>query len=211
MLLPRIATFDSNSARCVFHAPADSATIGTGVQVFGQLPPVNIAGTPTTMYAVDGKNVSSFTPSDVPAANTPTLQNVSFFEIHDLFVGDHELLITNLNGTSPNEFFLDFFLVEVPANATGSTSTTSTTASQSSGTAASTTSSTGSGTPTGAAAVNAADSGGHKNVGAIAGGVVGGAVFLLLVSVIVWLWMRLKRVRSTSKHRQRSSHLRVSG
>ena len=33
--------------------------------------------------------------------------------------GDHEIEITNVNGTAPNAFYLDFFLVDVPKDASG--------------------------------------------------------------------------------------------
>ena len=168
-----------------------SPCVGTGVQVFGQVPPASIAGFPTSSYVLDGKDMGTFTPTP----GTETLYNQSFFAVHGLTIGDHELVITNVNGTAPNAFWLDFFEVDVPEGVvlpTGGSSTSGTT-----GATGTSTSTAGTGSVT-AAPDSAVNEGGKKNVGAIVGGVVGGAVFLVLVSIIICLWMRLRRLRTTS-------------
>ena len=118
-----------------------------------------------------------FTPSG------PSVLNVTFFSKLDLSAeGDHEIVITNVNGTSPNIFWLDFFLVYTSPsqNPTGSSS---------SGVAAVTaTPSSGSGSKTISV----------KTAGGIIGGVAGGLVLviLLLVTYIVQLKRRHKRSES---------------
>ncbi|KAH9933602.1 uncharacterized protein BXZ73DRAFT_100984 [Epithele typhae] len=162
---------------------------GTGVQVFGQVGPSSLYGQPTTQYAVDGKKISTYTAPFTPTDTTS--YNVSFFAMHGLNAADHELVITTTNGTAPNTFWLDFFLIDVPAGGTVPSST-----------ASSTTSTSVSASPAASADVAPGVTGGKKDIAAIVGGVLGAIVFLLLLSAVFYLWTRVRKLtRATSDPR----------
>ncbi|KAI1784067.1 hypothetical protein LXA43DRAFT_248408 [Ganoderma leucocontextum] len=149
---------------------------GTGIQVFGTLEPSDVAGQPTTQYAIDGSVVTTYTAPFTPSG--PAVLNVTFFSKLDLSPdGDHTILITNVNGTSPNMFWLDFFLVYTSPSQdpTGS-----------SGVAAATATSSGN---SGSRTISV------KTAGAIIGGVAGALVLIivLLVAYIVRMKSRHKR------------------
>ncbi|TBU22770.1 hypothetical protein BD311DRAFT_822526 [Dichomitus squalens] len=104
---------------------------GTGVQVVGTLESSDHSGQPTTSYAIDGETVGTYTAPFTPSGQTH--YNVTFFSKPDLSSGDHEIVITNVNGTSPNVFWLDYFLVDAapPSSGGGTTSSSSTSTSTS--------------------------------------------------------------------------------
>ena len=100
---------------------------GTQVIVVGSLGSVDVHGIPTTLYALDGVEAGSYT---APVVDPGFFRlNVTFFSSKTLAPGDHTLVITNVNGTSPNVFWLDY-LEYIPSVA--STTTTSTSSSSSS-------------------------------------------------------------------------------
>ncbi|KAI0705756.1 hypothetical protein C8T65DRAFT_236271 [Cerioporus squamosus] len=82
---------------------------GTGIQVVGTLGASDSNGQPRTTYTIDGAVVGSFNAPVTPSGQTH--YNVTFFSKLDLSPGDHEIVITNLDGTSPNHFWLDYFLI----------------------------------------------------------------------------------------------------
>ncbi|KAI0758013.1 hypothetical protein C8Q74DRAFT_292392 [Fomes fomentarius] len=91
---------------------------GTGIEVFGTIG--QDSGRPSTQYAIDGQHPKFYTVP--PSAATPDTQrqfNVSFYSQHGLGHGEHTLTITNLNGTSPNIFWLDYFIVDTPNSSEG--------------------------------------------------------------------------------------------
>ncbi|PIL25535.1 hypothetical protein GSI_12398 [Ganoderma sinense ZZ0214-1] len=154
---------------------ASLAFTGTGIQVFGTLEPSDVAGQPTTQYTIDGTVVANYTAPFT--ASGASVLNVTFFSKLDLSAdGDHELVITNMNGTSPNMFWLDFFLVytSTSQNPTGSASgvpAVTATPSSTSGTGSKTIS--------------------VKTAGGIIGGIAGGLV-LVIILLVVYI-VRLKR------------------
>ncbi|KAI0758008.1 hypothetical protein C8Q74DRAFT_292343 [Fomes fomentarius] len=83
---------------------------GTGIEVIGTVQSSASDGYPTTTYAIDGDLIGTYTPPFVN--NGDQLFNVSFFAKRDLTSGEHTIVITNTNGTSPNFFWLDYFLVD---------------------------------------------------------------------------------------------------
>ena len=83
--------------------------LGTGIQVVGTLERSDKYGQPTSSYAIDGETVGSYTAPFTPELHTGW--NTTFFAKHDLSPGTHEIVVTNVNGTSPNVFWLDYFLV----------------------------------------------------------------------------------------------------
>ncbi|KAI0650964.1 hypothetical protein C8Q79DRAFT_924094 [Trametes meyenii] len=92
---------------------ASLAFTGSGIQVVGTLGPSDSYGQPKTTYTIDNKLVGSYDAPFTPSGTT--LYNVTFFSIGNLQHGDHEIVITNTDGTSPNAFFLDYFLVDPSA------------------------------------------------------------------------------------------------
>ncbi|KAI0737765.1 hypothetical protein C8Q80DRAFT_1114585, partial [Daedaleopsis nitida] len=80
---------------------------GTGIQVITTGESVERAGVPQTTYTIDGNFVQKVTQH--LKAEGETDFNVTVFEKQDLPAGDHELVITNNNGTSPSTFWLDYF------------------------------------------------------------------------------------------------------
>ncbi|PIL37745.1 hypothetical protein GSI_01439 [Ganoderma sinense ZZ0214-1] len=94
---------------------------GTQVIVVGSLGSVDVHGIPTSRYTLDGSDVGSYT-APVVAPGFFRL-NVTFFSSRTLAPGDHTLVITNVNGTSPNVFWLDY--VEYIASAASTTTTSS--------------------------------------------------------------------------------------
>ena len=100
-----------------------SSAVGTGVQVVGILGPSVTNGQPTTEYAVDGQFVATY---EAPFTDE-AVYNVTFFSKRDLTLGEHTLLITNLNGTSPTLFWLDYFLVDQASSSSSPPSTISST------------------------------------------------------------------------------------
>ena len=82
---------------------------GTGIDVVGTLEPTDRNGRPTTTYNIDGKDVETYTAPFTATGDTQF--NVTFFSKRDLDPGNHRLVVTNMNGSSPNIFWLDYFLV----------------------------------------------------------------------------------------------------
>ncbi|KAI0737780.1 hypothetical protein C8Q80DRAFT_303726 [Daedaleopsis nitida] len=165
---------------------------GTGIDVIGTLEPTDRNGLPSTAYSIDGKNISTYT---APITTSSTL-NVTFFSNRDLNPGDHEIVITNLNGSSPNVFWLDFFLV-YSSTSDDSGVTPSTSSSPSLPTSASSSSdpvaATGVPTDTNLSAESTSSGTAKSNVGAIVGSVIGGLACLLLFGIFLMLWRKRNR------------------
>ena len=101
--------------------------------VFGILDPSN--STPTTMFSVDGDNAANYT---VLARSTSEgmLFGAELYAVQNLTLGDHELVVTNVNGTGPIVSWLDYFHIEqeialpksgLPASSSSCSSTPTTT------------------------------------------------------------------------------------
>ncbi|KAI0784870.1 hypothetical protein C8Q75DRAFT_696081, partial [Abortiporus biennis] len=87
-------------------ATAKFTFTGTQVTVFGSQGSVDVYGQPTTTYTIDGVTVGRYTtPVIQPGFFTALTQ---FFQSDTLSAGEHTLVITNVNGTSPNVFWLDY-------------------------------------------------------------------------------------------------------
>ncbi|KAI1784079.1 hypothetical protein LXA43DRAFT_902313, partial [Ganoderma leucocontextum] len=96
---------------------------GTQVAVVGSLGSVDVHGIPTTLYALDGVEAGLYT-APVIAPGFFEL-NVTFFSSKSLAPGEHTLVVTNVNGTSPNVFWLDF-IGYIPSAASTTTAPSST-------------------------------------------------------------------------------------
>ncbi|KAI0691300.1 hypothetical protein C8T65DRAFT_83204 [Cerioporus squamosus] len=110
--------YDQGFAPAVYHTRHGAAVAGTnvsltfdgtGIDVVTTLDPTARAGRPTTSYTIDGVHVETKT---APFASSGLTQfNFTAFSRKDLPPGSHVLTITNVNGTSPNIFWIDYFLV----------------------------------------------------------------------------------------------------
>ncbi|EIW61199.1 uncharacterized protein TRAVEDRAFT_17987 [Trametes versicolor FP-101664 SS1] len=184
------------------------------VSVVGTLGPSDKYGQPKTTYLIDGQVAGSYSAPVTPSGETR--YNVTFFSAQDLSPGDHIVLINNTDGTSPNTFWLDYFLIDHSPNSTsGSSSPTITpspntvsvslqTVTSTSGTA--TVVSTVSVTvpvklqPDPTSAANTSGSGSsssHSNAGVIAGATIAGVALLVLLGVAFW-WLRRRRRSDTT-------------
>ena len=149
--------------------------LGTFVSVVGSLGSVDVYGVPTTTYAIDGSVVDTYT-AHVLAPGLFRL-NQTFFDSPTLEPGNHTLVITNVNGTSPNVVWLDYILFAESAPSSTSSTASSSTASTN--------------PPSGSLSGEGSHS---SNVRAIVGGVLGGVAGLaFLIGVSVW---RLARRRA---------------
>ena len=117
------------SGELACNAPSDAKLIfrlGTGIAVVGTLGSSDTNGQPKTTYTIDGTVVGTYNAPVTPSGQTH--YNVTFFSKQDLSPGDHEITITNVDGTSPNHYWLDYFLIykSPPANIQPATTTTTT-------------------------------------------------------------------------------------
>ncbi|KAI0682631.1 hypothetical protein C8Q76DRAFT_322507 [Earliella scabrosa] len=85
---------------------------GTILDVVGVLD--SRSGQPTILCVLDGILRSYYTAPlpDSTANGTRPEGSTTFFSFNELAPGSHTALLTNINGTSPNIFWLDFFTVE---------------------------------------------------------------------------------------------------
>ncbi|RPD67556.1 hypothetical protein L226DRAFT_139358 [Lentinus tigrinus ALCF2SS1-7] len=106
---------------------------GTGIEVFTSRAPTSTGGRPTTSYSIDGGAYVKVV--NEPLHNPLMLFNIIGFLLTDMPSGVHVLNISNLNGTSPNTFFLDYFLIYGSLPSTTGESSTGTVVESSTGTA----------------------------------------------------------------------------
>lgn len=178
---------------------------GTGIRVVGTLEASDKSGQPQTTYEIDGVVVGTYNAPFTPS--TTTEYNVTFFETHGLSPGDHSILINNTNGTSPNVFWLDYFLIDlspqsqIPSPTPFSSTQLSPGGTQQTGSLVTPGTKAGPTPPISVATqtqtTNSSDSSSksHVNVGAIAGGVVAGVVGLVAIISIAVLLLCLRRQR----------------
>ncbi|KAI0658696.1 hypothetical protein C8Q70DRAFT_934209 [Cubamyces menziesii] len=81
---------------------------GTWISVVGGGGDTNTFGWPSTSYVIDGKNYGILNTGSDASPDT-YFDNVTMFTSPTLPAGQHTLVITNLNGTKPNTFWLDYF------------------------------------------------------------------------------------------------------
>ncbi len=186
---------------------------GTGVSVIGTLGPSDTYGQPKTTYLIDGQVAGSYNAPLTPSGETR--YNVTFFSARDLSPGDHIVLINNTDGTSPNTFWLDYFLIDTLSNSTSgsssptinpspnavsvsaqlvtSTSGTETVVSTVSVTVPVKT------TPTSAANTNSDSGAGssHSKAGVIVAATISGVALLVFLAVAVF-WLRRRRRPDTT-------------
>ncbi|EIW61143.1 uncharacterized protein TRAVEDRAFT_43970 [Trametes versicolor FP-101664 SS1] len=174
---------------------------GTLVAVVGCGGDVAAYGYPSVSFLIDGQNYG--TRVDTPSL-TGSYYNITFFVSPTLPDGEHTLVITNLNGTQPNTFWLDWFWYTSSA-VSNSTSGKASAAAPSTTTSGSISTSLLSNTallsqlpapPATNTPVSANLTGNHQNLGAIIGGSIGGVAALLLAILGVW-FLKRRSARST--------------
>ncbi|OSC96381.1 hypothetical protein PYCCODRAFT_1472668 [Trametes coccinea BRFM310] len=176
---------------------------GTGVQVVGTLGPSDTDGQPSTAYSVDGVPVGTYNAPVVPSGTTR--YNVTFFAARNLSAGDHIIRINNTNGTTPNVFWLDYFLIDgspqseapspTPFTSQGPSASQSNSSPLTSNGSATSSPSSGAGDvlPSVSGSSSSSRSASHPNIGAIVGGVVGGVVVVAIIAALLYCLMRERR------------------
>ncbi|OBZ70329.1 hypothetical protein A0H81_09597 [Grifola frondosa] len=176
---------------------------GTAVDVYGSLGSIDVYGQPVTTYAIDGIVLGTYV-APIIAPGFAYL-NQSFFVSPILPAGDHELVITNINGTQPTTYWLDFLVYTPSVSLSNSTSvsstpisgpSTSSTTNQPSSTSRAD-STTSASTSSITSPITSAKSS-RKNTGAIVGGVVGGVCLIALLLFLLYML----RVRRRKRHRR---------
>ncbi|KAH9884959.1 hypothetical protein C8Q73DRAFT_796073 [Cubamyces lactineus] len=100
---------------------------GTWISVVGSGGDTNAYGWPSTSYVIDGTNYETLVTGSDASPDTQFV-NVTMFTSPALPAGKHTLIITNLNGTKPNTFWLDYFWYVPSDDPSTSSSTKATTA-----------------------------------------------------------------------------------
>ena len=159
----------------------------------GSLGSVDVYGIPSTSYAIDGTVLANYT---APIIDPGFFQlNVTFFTSPTLTAGTHTLVITNLNGTAPNVFWLDY-LAYSPSTITVTSGAQTTSTPATTGVATTTAA-----VPSGSGTTDSNPSTTSKsNAGAIAGGVVGGLAGLALLAALAWWWFLRRRRGSGARY-----------
>ena len=149
--------------------------LGTGIQVVTMREPTSLAGYAVTSYYIDGEYITTVGSAFVPDGRSQS--NVTVFAKRDLAFGTHLLNITNMNGTRPSTFWLDYFIVDTsPSDIVVTSSSSSSFAS-----------------PTAGMSTSASQSSLSKRIPAIAGAVAGALIVIVAVA-LGCLWRR-RRVR----------------
>ncbi|KAI0794777.1 hypothetical protein C8Q74DRAFT_1366177 [Fomes fomentarius] len=96
--------------------------------VAGSMGSWDVQGIPTSQYDIDDHTMGTFTAPIIEPGFR--ISNQTYFTSDDLPSGEHQLTITNVNGTKPNVFGLDY-IAYLPAITLSSTPTPSDSASHS--------------------------------------------------------------------------------
>ncbi|KAH9484521.1 hypothetical protein JR316_0004003 [Psilocybe cubensis] len=127
-------------------------------------------------YSVDNQVPVQFSLKGLPAGTTTTIYNQKFFQTSDYPMGSHKIVVTYLGSSSTTPLTLDYLVVQNGTSPSPSGASSSPTTSGNAGSAGSSHSS---------------------NVGAIAGGVVGGIVLIILATLAIIYFRRWDRKQST--------------
>ncbi|KAI0328195.1 hypothetical protein GY45DRAFT_1436334 [Cubamyces sp. BRFM 1775] len=171
---------------------------GTAIAVYGAVGDVTDYGWPSSSYAIDGKVYETY--NFVTAAGYSDVSQfryqVPFFTVQDLPAGNHTLVITVLNGTSPNTYWLDYIRFFPFGNLTSS-DPRSTTSAQ--GASINTSTPTAPTTTTAASVDNESSGSGSRSEGAVIGGAIGGGAILaiFLAAFATCFYMRRRKNRSS--------------
>ncbi|KAI0658695.1 hypothetical protein C8Q70DRAFT_182730 [Cubamyces menziesii] len=106
-------------AASVKGATAAFTFTGIGVSVTGGQGDVQQYGWPSSSYAIDGKVYETYNVVDAHLSDPSAFSyQTTYFTTQDLSAGQHTLVITNLNGTSPNTYWIDYIAFLPPGSST---------------------------------------------------------------------------------------------
>ncbi|EIW61144.1 uncharacterized protein TRAVEDRAFT_43971 [Trametes versicolor FP-101664 SS1] len=176
---------------------------GTLVSVMVCVEETKDGGYPSASFVIDGQNYGTVAASP---SSTESLFNITLFTSPNLPAGEHTLVVTNLNGTRPNVFWLDriWYISSAVSNATSSSASSAASTAASSGPSPSPASSSPSSAspsetpapPAIGVSGSGSSAGSHgQNLGAIIGGSVGGAVALILLALAGFYFFKRRSAR----------------
>ncbi|KAL1944393.1 hypothetical protein VTO73DRAFT_3578 [Trametes versicolor] len=189
---------------------------GTLVSVMVCVEDIKDGGYPSASFVIDGQNYGTVAASP---SSTQSLFNITLFTSPNLPAGEHTLVVTNLNGTRPNVFWLDriWYISSAVSNSTSSSALSAASTAASSGPSPSpalsspslVSPSTTPPPPAVGVSGSGSSAGSHgQNLGAIIGGSVGGAVALILLALAgLYLFKR----RSARSARDSEPHIAPFG
>ncbi|KAI0328213.1 hypothetical protein GY45DRAFT_1255528, partial [Cubamyces sp. BRFM 1775] len=104
-------------AASVKGATATFKFTGTGVSVTGGEGDVQQYGWPSSSYTIDGKLYETYNVVDAHLSDpTAFSYQTTYFTTQGLSAGQHTLVITNLNGTTPNTYWIDYIAFLPPGS-----------------------------------------------------------------------------------------------
>ncbi|KAJ7473637.1 hypothetical protein B0H11DRAFT_2195596 [Mycena galericulata] len=160
---------------------ATNESLSVSASLVGMIPSGLSHLASSATYSIDGGEPTGFT---LPGINGDTdSYNTIFFTTPTLQVGTHSLVIENGGNNTRSPLTVDYFFVSTGDNA-ANTATTSSASSVATDAISSTGVSSSSTTPLSTTAVTSSNH--HSNIGAIAGGVVGGILILALLGLGWW-------------------------
>ncbi len=83
---------------------------GIGVEVYGSVESIDVYGRPVTTYEIDGLGSTSTTYQAQLIAPGYYTARTLFYRSAALSDGNHTIVITNMNGTAPTVFWLDYIV-----------------------------------------------------------------------------------------------------
>ncbi|EMD40960.1 hypothetical protein CERSUDRAFT_91713 [Gelatoporia subvermispora B] len=156
----------------------NASSTGTWVNVYGFLLPGSPP--PISTYSVDGSPIITFVSDGV----TKETDNVQYYSSSLFTGGVHQLIVNVTQCSNESPFYVDYFKVlSFPSSSSSVAPATSSSSASVSTNAAATTQAT-------------AASGKSTNVGAIAGGVIGGVAILVATVAAVFFFCRRNKTRS---------------
>ncbi|KAI9064832.1 hypothetical protein FKP32DRAFT_1625008 [Trametes sanguinea] len=200
-------SYGFNGTRHVATAPGLSAnfkfngkSLSTCLIVTGIIGSNGTLPMPPTTFILDGHftqmNRSATTGTPFPGA--PEFSQSPFYIATTVLEGEHELIITNLGANASMPLMLDGFIITPPGGDDGGRGPGVVAANASSASASmlsSTTPVSSSSSSAIATASSASDSTSHSDTSAIAGGVIGGVVGLLLLALAgIFVWRKFVRL-----------------
>ena len=154
--------------------------IGIGIQGLGYSPQNALSNPKGATYTIDNGSPVSF---DIPASSTTPLYNVILFDVRNLSLDTHQLVVTFTGDPTKQPLEIDhFFVFNPPRNVSDAAAANS-----------AQTSATGVAPGGSSETAVSTDSSSSPPTGAIAGGVIGGLVFLSILALFYYKQRRRRR------------------
>ena len=141
-------------------------TLGTSIEVWGSVGVLDLDLLPITEYRIDDGPATIYSPDKDTLGSQQSSGNVTLYRSPPLDPGEHTIVVTNRNFTSPAHFDIDYILYTPVSNDSNSTLQA----------------------PDGPSPTPNAPS--VPKVGLVVGSVLGGTVLLLLVSLLLFVYIR---------------------